>query len=550
MRDFIRKNERYGFEKLADCAELIVDNFSDFKIEVVEETNRIRYTWEDATLKLVVLNGSQLVGQRTVDLCYEEDMDQSNGILFFDTNIVYPDPTPFVHSLDFFETLYKDSYFPSEYQEKTMNGFTRKIGTFYLVQDRNYYNFSKENIIYPIDYGIKNATKIDRMEKVIASRDFVINVETNLQQYNYSQLSEYSNTNLKFYLDPFTMKPYQQNCTEFKSASGFTITGSLALIKRGSVYYKWTRDINAEKSLGKQILVDAKHYPGYFRLVGETYSRGREDGVDERLQFEIPLCKMAANTTLQLEAEGEPTVYDFSLKVMKPKRGPMMKLTQYKVKKNIYTALNGGKYCSNSTSVVPQEKVMEYNNCCPSPDIIERLFPTGDKSLTDYGMIDVNQEDLIPFVKNRIKIIDTLVDVGMINAEQDTIPARYNVDKPMDEAYFSTAIRYWLAKPHDKPVKELEEIIIVSPPGDTVYTVPNDFAHPYDDNQDGQAAPYLMIPESQEQAAEWEETYGENSEERRRLLIVKLVYSDRTEEYLTQETIEDYDITFDTGSGN
>jgi hypothetical protein len=167
---------------------------------------------------------------------------------------------------------------------------------------------------------------------------------------------------------------------------------------------------------------------------------------------------------------------------MKPKSGPMMKLTQYKVKKNIYTALNGGKYCSNSTSVVPQEKIMEYNNCCPSSDIIERLFPTGDKSLTDYGMIDVNQEDLIPFIKNRIKVIGALVDVGIINVEKDTIPARYNVDKPMDEAYFSTAIRYWLAKPHDKPVKELEEIIIVSPPGDTVYTVPNDFAHPYDND--------------------------------------------------------------------
>jgi hypothetical protein len=44
--------------------------------------------------------------------------------------------------------------------------------------------------------------------------------------------------------------------------------------------------------------VDAKHYPGYFRLVGETCSRRREDGIDERLQFEIPLCKMTAKTTL------------------------------------------------------------------------------------------------------------------------------------------------------------------------------------------------------------------------------------------------------------
>jgi hypothetical protein len=47
------------------------------------------------------------------------------------------------------------------------------------------------------------------------------------------------------------MKPYESNCSEFKSATGFTLYGNFALIRRGSIYYKWTRDVNAERSLGK-----------------------------------------------------------------------------------------------------------------------------------------------------------------------------------------------------------------------------------------------------------------------------------------------------------
>lgn len=86
--------------------------------------------------------------------------------------------------------------------------------------------------------------------------------------------------------------------------------------------------------MGNEIIVDAEHYPGTYKLVGETYIRSAIDGQDERYQFEIPLCKMSANTNITLQAAGDPTTFNMQFKVLRRDDGVMMKLTQYKVSDN------------------------------------------------------------------------------------------------------------------------------------------------------------------------------------------------------------------------
>lgn len=80
---------------------------------------------------------------------------------------------------------------------------------------------------------------------------------------------------------------------------------------------------------GKKIEISAANFPGTYRVVGETYARSQNTGNDEYFQFEIPKAKMSAENTITLEAEGDPSVFNMTMKVLRPESGPMIVLRQY-----------------------------------------------------------------------------------------------------------------------------------------------------------------------------------------------------------------------------
>ena len=150
------------------------------------------------------------------------------------------------------------------------------------------------------------------------------------------------------------MQPYEANTDIFTRKNGEVIEGNFRVIKQNEIYYKWTRSKAVDHtSLGHQITVDAIHFPGTYRLVGETYSRSRKTGKDHRFQFEIPLCKMGTENNFSFEAEGDPTTFNMTLKVLRREDGVMMKLTQYSVDNAKYDG-----YISNSTDVIPNAEVL------------------------------------------------------------------------------------------------------------------------------------------------------------------------------------------------
>ena len=226
-------------------------------------------------------------------------------------------------------------------------------GSFTLSEGKNLFVNVPQELIYQIKHGIESIKYLDRMEKCVATRNFVIDTDTNIKHGNYRYLKKYDKTALTVFIDPTTMQPYEPNLDFFirKDGSRYPKEGfkKLRLIKQNDVYYKWTRSVAPPHiSLGNRIIVDAEHFPGVYRLVGETYSRNRDTHEDERFQFEIPLCKMGSENSFTLEAAGDPTVFNMTLQVLRREDGTMMKLTQYNVEQAKY---NG--QISGSTTVIP-----------------------------------------------------------------------------------------------------------------------------------------------------------------------------------------------------
>ena len=74
------------------------------------------------------------------------------------------------------------------------------------------------------------------------------------------------------------------------------------------------------------ITIDANKFPGTYTVVGTTYARNETDGKDHLFTFVIGKAKVQSETTLTMEAEGDPSVLSMTLKVLRCKDGTMMQL--------------------------------------------------------------------------------------------------------------------------------------------------------------------------------------------------------------------------------
>lgn len=83
------------------------------------------------------------------------------------------------------------------------------------------------------------------------------------------------------------------------------------------------------KASGAVIEVSANSFPGTYYVVGDTFARSETSGLDEMFQFIIPKAKVTSENTITLEAEGDPSVFNMNLKVLRPADGIMMRLVKY-----------------------------------------------------------------------------------------------------------------------------------------------------------------------------------------------------------------------------
>ena len=153
---------------------------------------------------------------------------------------------------------------------------------------------------------LRKQRRLIEQKKCIAKRSFIVPAGN-----SKGVPSEGETTAQAVYIDPNTMQPYQDGTP----------------IAEGEMFLKWTRSVAyGDNSLGHTIEISADKFPGTYKVVGDTFARNKTTGEDQRFQFVVPQAKMTSEQTITLEAEGDPTVFNLNLTVLRPDDGVMVKL--------------------------------------------------------------------------------------------------------------------------------------------------------------------------------------------------------------------------------
>lgn len=89
-------------------------------------------------------------------------------------------------------------------------------------------------------------------------------------------------------------------------------------------------EVNGTNGTAYEVTIDAFNFPGTYKLIGETVVRNR-NGKDTPFQFVIPKAKMGSEVTFTMEADGDPSIFDMSLRVLRDDNGDMVKLIKYEL---------------------------------------------------------------------------------------------------------------------------------------------------------------------------------------------------------------------------
>lgn len=224
-----------------------------------------------------------------------------------------------------------------------------------------------------IDTDIHDMEVIDRMEKCIVKDRNGLKISTSKQKENlFKYYADDKTSSYTIYYDVKTMLPLfrvdEQGIIDSDDQDEFTI-------KMGTVYYKWTRTVKYKESdddaiLGKTLVIDAETFPDAYKIVGETYIRNQKTGKDQRYQFTIHRANVSTDTSVTLEAEGDPTTFSMQIDVLTPPNDIMMELKQYDIEDD---PLEGG------TRIVPQKSKYTY-----TPANIEYIEEVADKNEEIY----------------------------------------------------------------------------------------------------------------------------------------------------------------------
>ena len=108
----------------------------------------------------------------------------------------------------------------------------------------------------------------------------------------------------------------------FYDEQGQTAGDSLAT---GKTYIAtWTENVAAEV-----ITISSQSFPGTYRITGDTYARNQATGEDEFFQFVIQLAKVNPEQTITMQADGDPSTFSMTVRVLRPADGNMMQLIKY-----------------------------------------------------------------------------------------------------------------------------------------------------------------------------------------------------------------------------
>lgn len=222
-----------------------------------------------------------------------------------------------------------------------------------------------------IDTDIHDLEVIDRMEKCIVKDRDGLAISTSKQKENLLKYYKDDKTSsYTIFYDAKTMLPLlrvnengkisgwdgEEAEGEDLNENGINPEADVFRIKLGTVYYKWTRTVKYKESdddgiLGKTLVIDAETFPDAYKIVGECYIREQKTGKDQRYQFIVHRATVSTDTSITLEAEGDPTTFSMQVDVLTPPNDIMIELKQFDVEEDL---LEGG------TRIVPQKSKYTY----------------------------------------------------------------------------------------------------------------------------------------------------------------------------------------------
>lgn len=218
-----------------------------------------------------------------------------------------------------------------------------------------------------IETDIHELEAIDRMEKCIVKDRKGLEISTKKQKENLLRYYKDDKTSsYTIFYDAKTMLPLLQVNDAGKvlgwdgdkddDNDGILEETDKFRIKIGTVYYKWTRTVKYKESeddgiLGRTLVIDAETFPDDYKIVGETYIREQKTGKDQRYQFVIHRANVSSETSITLQADGDPTTFSMQIDVLTPPNDIQMELKQYNVEDDL---LEGG------TRIVPQRSRYTY----------------------------------------------------------------------------------------------------------------------------------------------------------------------------------------------
>lgn len=134
-----------------------------------------------------------------------------------------------------------------------------------------------------------------------------------------------------------------------------------------------------ESGSNNRIVIDANSFPGTYAVVGKTFARD-DSGKDHLFTFYIPKAKIQSENTLTMEAEGDPSVFNMSLRVLAD-NGKMMELildttnVTSDIAESEWTAGTGAKY---TVKFVAEDMTAVYH-VAANGTVTAPAAPTGKK---------------------------------------------------------------------------------------------------------------------------------------------------------------------------
>lgn len=175
--------------------------------------------------------------------------------------------------------------------------------------------------------GIKTASDTDVSKKKILMKTVVFTASDDASAGEYGTLKE-----SKRYWEDANGFLHEILKAKYFDENGNAVANT-ALVK--DTKYFCTFDIEVQDDA--VIEISANSFPRTYYVVGETFARSEASGKDEEFQFIIPKAKVLSENTITLEAEGDPSVFNMNLRVMRPADGIMMKLVKYNPKESTET---------------------------------------------------------------------------------------------------------------------------------------------------------------------------------------------------------------------